>query len=95
MKPVCYSVTQKKSTRTYRILFQSLKDAAATFGFNLNPSSHMMDFESAAAKASKQVFPNADIKFCHFHFAKAIWRKIKSSGKIYLFFYILFFHLFD
>ncbi len=82
MKLVCYSATEKKDMETYLIIFQALKDAAAALGINVNPSSHMIDFEMAAANASKQVFVNTNISFCHFHFAKAIWRKIQKSSRI-------------
>ena len=71
----------KKNVKTYITLFQSLKEAAAIFGINLNPSSHMIDFESAAAIASKTVFQSTNISFCHFHFAKAIWRKLQKKSK--------------
>ncbi|CAF1451762.1 unnamed protein product [Rotaria sordida] len=79
MKSICYSATTKKDVRTYLTLFQSLKDAAAVLGINLAPSSHMIDFESAAAIASKKVFNNVNISFCHFHFAKSIWRNLKNK----------------
>ncbi|CAF3900866.1 unnamed protein product [Rotaria sordida] len=80
MKSICYSATTKKDVRTYLTLFQSLKDAAAVLGINLAPSSHMIDFESAAAIASKKVFNNVNISFCHFHFAKSIWRNLKNKN---------------
>jgi len=65
---------------TYVTLFEALKTAAENIGINLSPSYHMMDFETAAAKASKKVFNDTRITFCHFHFARAIWRKLKKKG---------------
>ncbi|CAF1237453.1 unnamed protein product [Rotaria sordida] len=82
MKPVCYSATEKKDLKTYLTLFQSLKDAAIAFGINIAPSSHLIDFEIAASKASKEFFHNTDISYCHFHFAQAIWRKIKNLNSV-------------
>ncbi|CAF4142991.1 unnamed protein product, partial [Rotaria sordida] len=82
MKPVCYAATEKKDLKTYLTLFQSLKDAAITFGINIAPSSHLIDFEIAASKASKTIFNNTDISYCHFHFTQAIWRKIKNLNLI-------------
>ncbi|CAF3137818.1 unnamed protein product [Rotaria sp. Silwood2] len=57
-------------------------EAAATYGINLAPSFHMIDFESAAAKASKKVFDSTNISYCHFHFAKAIWRKLQKLNLV-------------
>ncbi|CAF5136718.1 unnamed protein product [Rotaria sp. Silwood1] len=42
----------------------------------------MIDFEIAAASASKNVFKNTRITFCHFHFAQAIWRKLKKQNLV-------------
>ena len=81
MKAICYSATEKKDINTYVTLFQSLKRTAATLGINLAPSFHMIDFETATAKASKQVFDTTNILYCHFHFAKAIWRKLRKLSK--------------
>jgi hypothetical protein len=80
MKAVCYSATQDRKMNTYLTLFQALKDAAATLGIFLTPTTHMIDFEKSAAIASKKVFTDTNISFCHFHFAKAIWRTIKKKS---------------
>lgn len=80
MKAVCYSATQNRKEKTYITLFKALKDAALAFGINLSPSLHMIDFETAAATASKKIFVDTEITFCHFHFAKAIWRGIKKKS---------------
>ena len=55
MKSVCYSAIEKKNFKTYVTLFQSLKEATTALGIKLNPSFHMIDFETAAAKASKKI----------------------------------------
>lgn len=82
MKAVCYSATQNRKEETYIALFKALKDAASALGINLSPSLHMIDFEIAAATASRKVFIHTDITFCHFHFAKAIWRGIKKRSAL-------------
>ena len=86
MKAVCYSATQNRKVETYVTLFQALKDAAASHGIILAPHSHMMDFESAAASASRKVFVDTKISFCHFHYAKSIWRAIKKKGILHQFY---------
>jgi len=82
MKAVCYSATQNRKEETYITLFKALKHAASVLGINLSPSLHMIDFETAAAIASKKIFVNTEITFCHFHFAKAIWRGIKKKSTL-------------
>lgn len=80
MKAVCYSATENRKEKSYTTVFKAVKDAALAFGINLSPASHMIDFETAAARASKKIFVNTEITFCHFHFAKAIWRGIKKKS---------------
>ena len=82
MKPVCYAATENRKEQTYFALFKALKDAAAGLGINLSPPSHMIDFETAAATAAKKVFDQTEIVFCHFHFAKAIWRSLKNKSTL-------------
>ena len=90
MKSVCYSATEKKNFKTYVTLFRFLKKATAPFGIKLNPSFHMIDIETTAAKASKKVFNTTNISYCHFHFAKAIWRNLQKFSKFnYLYFFVL------
>ena len=40
----------------------------------------MLDFEKASRKALKVNFPEADIKGCYYHYAKALWAKAKKYG---------------
>ena len=81
MKPVCFAAMEKRTIEGYTILFNALKHASAHVGLDLTPTSHMMDFEEAAAKASKNVFPDTKISFCHFHFARSIWRNIQKRSE--------------
>ena len=46
----------------------------------LNPHEVTIDFEIAAIEALKSSFPNANIKGCFFHFARANWQKIQCVG---------------
>ena len=77
---MCYSATQNRKVKTYVTLFQALKDATSALGIPLAPSSHMIDFEVAAATASKTVFTKTNVTFCHFYYAKAIWRTIEKKS---------------
>lgn len=81
MKSICFAAMQKRSCECYIRLFRALKQAANRFGFPLTFKIHLMDFEIAAAKASNHVFPNATVSFCHFHFARAIWKHIRTKSE--------------
>jgi hypothetical protein len=39
-----------------------------------------IDFEAAAIKAIRHVFPNARVTGCFFHFTQAVWRKVGKVG---------------
>lgn len=39
-----------------------------------------LDFECASRNAVSHVFPNAELKGCLFHYAKAIWKKTQEYG---------------
>lgn len=75
---------QKRTFKSYRNLFRGLKEACRRAGFDLSPVAHLMDFEYAAARASKEVFPQTKQIFCHFHFAKSIWRNLQKKVRIYV-----------
>jgi len=47
---------------------------------DLNPKSIKIDFEQSFVSAFKQIFPNAHISGCFFHFGQCVWRKVQSTG---------------
>ena len=47
---------------------------------DLDPKSIQIDFEQAFISAFKDIFPNAKINGCFFHFCQCVWRKIQSLG---------------
>jgi len=47
---------------------------------DLDPKSIQIDFEQAFISAFKDIFPNAKINVCFFHFCQCLWRKIQSLG---------------
>lgn len=40
----------------------------------------LTDFEIAATKALKRVFPGSNQKYCYFHLRQSIWKHIQQSG---------------
>ena len=46
----------------------------------MNPKFVMVDFEQAAIKAFKEVFPGSQVTGCLFHLSQSINRKINEKG---------------
>ncbi|KAG4076567.1 hypothetical protein HA402_002730 [Bradysia odoriphaga] len=74
--PLVYILTCGKDVFTYMEIFSKLKE----FEPQLNPKKIMIDFEMAAIKSLKEVFPEADVYGCFFHMCKCIYRKIQEHG---------------
>lgn len=75
MKPVVYSCCDNKSEKCYLELLQTLLTHATKKKILLNPSSILIDFEQSMINAINDVFPQAQVKECHFHYAQNIWKK--------------------
>ena len=77
--PIFFVLTISKSKKTYKILFERLKE------LGVNISRYMTDFEKAAREAVKETFPGVTIKGCLFHFYQAIIRNVKNNslGELY------------
>ena len=80
MKPVVFACCEGKSQEGYHRLFTYTN----TKNISLNPSSILIDFEQATINAINDVFPQASVKGCHFHYAKNVWKKIKNYGLVKL-----------
>ncbi|CAF1532648.1 unnamed protein product, partial [Rotaria magnacalcarata] len=78
MKPIVFSALTNKHEKTYSSLLQSLIIYARTNNLILCPTSILIDFELSSFNAFKKAFPNANILFCHFHFAKNIMKHVKK-----------------
>ena len=46
----------------------------------MNPKFVIMDFEQAAIKVFKKVFPGRQVTGCLFHLSQSIYRKINEKG---------------
>lgn len=47
---------------------------------NFDPKSIQINFKQVFISAFQDIFPNAKINGCYFHFCQCIWRKIQSLG---------------
>jgi len=61
----------------YRSVLRALKAACSG---EYRVSICVADFEKAAWKAFRQVYPEISMKGCVFHFTQAIWRKVQELG---------------
>ena len=80
IKPLVFGLLPNKETATYIRFLKLLQSKAAEKGSNLKPIRVMQDFERALMKATLEVFPDAQIKGCFFHFCQCLWRKLQGLG---------------
>ncbi|KAL0860038.1 hypothetical protein ABMA27_010353 [Loxostege sticticalis] len=72
--PLVYALMNKMDTETYNILFSMIKSCIPHW----EPFKFKTDFEKAAMKAVKSVFPHIELKGCFYHYSQAIWKKAKD-----------------
>jgi hypothetical protein len=84
MKPIIYSCCEDKKQESYEELLQSLLVYATKKKLVLNPSTVLIDFEQGMVNAINNVFPQALVKGCHFHYAQNIWKKVKKYNLVTL-----------
>ena len=66
--------------KTYTTFFVKLKDAMSKIDESLSATYVMCDFELGIRKSLKKVWPDLKVKGCHFHMAKAIWKRVVDAG---------------
>lgn len=74
--PLVYVLCSDKTTATYRRIFDELMILQPNF----NPTNIVVDFELATVKAIREIFPNANIQGCYFHFKKNIIHQLGQHG---------------
>lgn len=74
--PLIFVLTTNKTYTTYKKIFETIKKAVP----NLNPKQITVDFELAAVKAAKEVFPQSRVQGCHFHLVKNIVKNLGQHG---------------
>ncbi|KAK0425540.1 hypothetical protein QR680_009251 [Steinernema hermaphroditum] len=73
--PAVYCLLPHKTTKTYLKMLKAIKDLKPSF----SPSSLVVDFEAAAIKAFRTVFPGIQVTGCFFHLAQSQRRQIDSN----------------
>lgn len=78
---LAWALLPNKTRDTYVELFNALRSAfVGTFGDVGGRRTFLTDFEAAAIKAIQEVFPQAVLKGCTFHFRQAVLRRVGTEG---------------
>jgi hypothetical protein len=75
-----YVLMSEKTRNAYRFLFREIKDRAADLNIILDPLVITSDFESGLLPAIADVFPQARVQGCFFHFCQAVYRFVQHHG---------------
>ncbi|RMZ99104.1 MULE and FLYWCH domain containing, partial [Brachionus plicatilis] len=73
--PLNYALFTNKQQTTYTKFFKFIKEK-----ITIEPLSVSCDFELAIINSVVDVFPEASVDGCFFHFKKSIWRYIQGNG---------------
>ena len=74
------TVFMRNRTRdSYKKLFDAIRNLLPENRRD-DPRRFSVDFELAASQAFTEVFPEAVLGYCFFHFTQSLWRKAKESG---------------
>lgn len=76
--PLVYALLPNKNKNTYKRLLTELKKIQT----NVEPSTVMMDFETALHISFQEIFENTRIKGCFFHFCQSVWRHIQTIHEV-------------
>ena len=74
--PLVFVYMTRRRTKDYKKVFKALKRCLGSHKLR----KVVMDFEWAAWKATKSVFPDVTIQGCVFHFTQALWKKCQELG---------------
>ena len=79
--PLCWALLPNKTASTYTEMFQVIRAALVQRSGSVGAmKTFITDFELAAIKAIRTVFPDAVIRGCSFHFRQALMRRIQHEG---------------
>ncbi|XP_050430408.1 uncharacterized protein LOC126839253 isoform X2 [Adelges cooleyi] len=76
--PVCYVLMESKTEAAYKKVVERFH---AKFP-EVRPLTIMIDYESALHKVFSQIYPEAQINSCWFHYVQALQKNIKKMGYV-------------
>jgi hypothetical protein len=78
LMPMAFFLLPDKTADTYTKTFRLVKEVLP--GLEISPKNFVKDFEAAAIKAIRAIFPFCLIILCFFHFSQSINRHIIQNG---------------
>jgi len=85
--PLVWALLPNKSRATYNEMLVAIREQLInTFGDIGAIRYFLTDFELAAVQAIQNVFPEATVKGCSFHFRQALLRRVGEEGKTHTLF---------
>lgn len=74
--PIAYVIMERKTTAAYVKVFELIQNVLEETSVDLS----MSDYETALRNSIRQIFPEAEIKGCYFHYVKAVTKYAKGLG---------------
>ena len=74
--PLAYILMSRKNEENYKRVYDTIISLRPLF----NPSSFLIDFESAAMKAINSCWPQSSVHSCFFHLSQNIYRQVQRAG---------------
>ena len=78
--PVMFALLPDKRQTTYEDMFGIIKDCLNSRHLELSAEWFMSDFEVGIRNGFSLHFPEVTVKGCHFHMAKAFWKRVVNKG---------------
>jgi len=80
--PLVWALLPNKSAATYKEMWTAIQESLMREFGNIGSIQYFLtDFELAAIQAIQNVFPEAVVKGCSFHFRQAIIRRMNEEGR--------------
>ena len=76
--PLVFALMNKRTTESYIRMLNAVKQLIPTW----NPEVITTDYEKAAIRAFREVFPRSRQHGCHFHFGQRIWKRIQTCPQL-------------
>jgi len=78
--PCLYILMTSKEQVSYGYVFILIDQIIKQHGYNLKVTSIMSDYEEALRNSIRNIFPEAQLQGCYFHYVKALWSKASKLG---------------
>jgi len=84
--PCVYALLEDKTQESYERLLHAIESKCITWNYVPDPTTVIVDFESATIRAVKAVFGDQiSVHGCFYHLTQSTWRKVQAVGKAALY----------